>query len=78
MNDHDFVNRIQASRPWPTTPRVTCHRHGGRPVRPSPGQPGTLLQQLDALALFWATPWRHAHPNHAWLLARRLAIPGAR
>ena len=50
----------------------------GRQTKPSAAQPGTLAQQLDAVALYLADPARKHCRASAWSLARRLAIPHAR
>jgi hypothetical protein len=49
-----------------------------RDARPSREQPGTLGQQLEAVALYLANPYRRIDPAAAWELARRLVIPHAR
>jgi len=49
-----------------------------RPPRPTPEQPGTLAEQLEAIALYLANPTRRHDRAAAWELARRLAIPHAR
>lgn len=68
MNERDYIDRIRVSRPWPTSAAG----------RPTADQPGTLAEQLLAIGLYLDTPWRHRDPDHAWRLARALAIPHAR
>jgi hypothetical protein len=47
-------------------------------VRPRREEPGTLGQQLEAIELFLANPFRAIDRSAAWDVARRLVIPHAR
>lgn len=48
------------------------------PIRPHPTEPGTLREQLDAIALYLADPTRRHDPAGAWQMARRLVLDHAR
>lgn len=61
-------------RPPPSSRRLVLIRE----PRPGPHQPGTLLQQFEAIDLFLSNPFRRIDREAAWHLARRLAIPHAR
>ncbi len=49
-------------------------------LRPGPSEPGTLLEQLRAVGIFYALPdrIRERDPDQGWQRARRAAIPHAR
>ena len=48
-------------------------------ARPAPGQPGTLGEQLRAVAIFHLTDpeVRRTDPATCWAMARRLSMPHA-
>jgi hypothetical protein len=78
MTEHDYLDRLLESRPWPSSAGPAPRPRRCGTSRPSADQPGTLEQQLTAIDLYLSTPWRHADPAHAWRQARTLAIPHAR
>ena len=51
-----------------------------RPPRPSPGQPGSLRQQIEAIALYVRLPiyYRRLDPADAWQFVRERIMPHAR
>lgn len=49
-----------------------------RPPVPSKNQPGTLLQQLEILALNAANPWQYESKKARWEAARRTVLQHAR
>lgn len=49
-----------------------------RDPRPAPDQPGTLRQQVEAIELYLANPYRRIDRAAAWELARRLVLRHAR
>lgn len=78
MTEHDYLDRLRASRPWPSSAGPAPRPRSCGTARPSPDQPGTLEQQLMAIDLYLSTPWRHNDPEYAWQLARAMTIPHAR
>jgi hypothetical protein len=64
-------------------PMQRSYNHVPRPAinrtaRPAANQPGTLAEQLEAIGLYLANPFRRIDRDAAWQLARRLAISHAR
>jgi hypothetical protein len=49
-------------------------------LRPGPSEPGTLLEQLRAMAIYFALPdrIRERYDDQGWQRARRAAVPHAR
>jgi hypothetical protein len=47
-------------------------------LQPSPDQPGTLLEQIAAVALYLAEPMRARNRDTAWQYARWRAMPHSR